>query len=75
MDENKILCEIKWTVKDVITSFKSQAGREPTESELEDCINTISWKLVEETGIANGWTIVNTAVNDIVWECARKNIS
>lgn len=66
MDENKVLCEIKWTVKDVITSFVNNSGRKPTEEELEECIDNISWKLVEETGISNGWTVIGTAVAEVV---------
>lgn len=66
MEENKVLCEIKWTVKDVITSFENTYKRKPTEAELEECIDNISWKLVEETGISNGWTVINTGVAEAV---------
>lgn len=62
--DDEVLCEIKWTVADVKKSFKERYGREPTKSELHLCIDEVDWSLVEEKGIENGWTVIDTAVSE-----------
>ena len=66
MNKNKVLCEIKWTIPDVKEAFREKYNREPTEEELQTCIDEIDWGLIEDTSISNGWTIINSAVSEVL---------
>jgi DNA-directed RNA polymerase specialized sigma subunit len=65
MNDNEVLCKIEWTVADVKKSLTEELNREPTEEEIQKCINEICWDLIEEQSISTGWTIINTAASEI----------
>lgn len=66
MNDDEVLCEIKWTVADVKKAFRDEYNREPTQEELETCIDEISWELIEDSSISSGWTVINTAVSEVL---------
>ena len=66
MKDDEVLAEIKWTVADVKNAFRERYNREPTEEGLQTCIDEIDWGLIEDTSISNGWTIINTAVSEVL---------
>ena len=68
MNDDEVLCTIKWTVADVKKSLTEELNREPTEEEIQECIDEISWNLIEEQSISTGWTIINTAASEIAKE-------
>ncbi len=65
MNDDEVLCTIKWTVADVKKSLTEEFNREPTEEEIQECIDEIDWDLIEEQSISTGWTIINTAASEI----------
>ena len=62
MNDDEVLCEIKWTVTDVKAAFRKKHKREPTERELSLCVWALDTKTLEERSIEIGWTIVDEAI-------------
>lgn len=56
--ENKVICEIKWTVEDIRVAFENEYGRIPTEQELESCIDKINIKAMTGVCIERGWDFI-----------------
>jgi len=65
MNNDEVLCTIKWTVADVRKAFEETYKRQPDDNELQEAIDSISWGLIEDSSIENGWTCINTAIADI----------
>lgn len=62
MNDDDILCTIKWTVADVRTAFKNKYGREPSKGELQDCVDNLDTSALEEVSIERGWSVVDEAI-------------
>lgn len=62
MNDNDIICEIKWTVEDVRAAFRKKYGREPTDGQLKDCVENVDTKTLEERSIETGWTLIDEAI-------------
>ena len=62
MNEDEVICEIKWTVGDVKTAFVNKYGRLPSEGELNDCVENVAVKTLEEASIERGWDFINDAI-------------
>jgi hypothetical protein len=65
MNDDEVLCTIKWTVADVRKAFEETYKRQPDDNELQEAIDSISWETVEDSSIENGWVHINTAIADI----------
>lgn len=64
MNDDEVLCEIKWTVADVKSAFREEYDREPTEKELEECVSCVDTKALEEWSIERGWTFITDAIEE-----------
>lgn len=62
MNEDDVLLTIRWTVADVKTAFLNKYGRDPTDDELEYCIDKLNIKALKDFSIENGWTFINDSV-------------
>lgn len=62
MKDDDVLCEIKWTVADVRAAFRNKYGREPSDGQLQDCIENVDTKTLEERSIETGWTLIDEAI-------------
>lgn len=62
MNEDEVICEIKWTVGDVETAFVNKYGRLPSEGELNDCVENVAVNTLEEASIERGWDFINDAI-------------
>jgi hypothetical protein len=62
MNDNKVICEIKWTVADLRIAYERKYGRNASDDDIEFLVNHINWKRVEEVGIENGWEIIDTVI-------------
>lgn len=60
--DDDVLCEIKWTVADVRTAFRNKYGREPTDGQLQDCIENVETSTLEEVSIERGWSVIDEAI-------------
>jgi len=56
------ICEIKWTVDDLRMVYERKYGHNATDDEIEELVNNINWKRVEEVGIENGWEIIDAVI-------------
>ena len=63
MNDDVVLCEIKWTVSDVKKAFVNKYGRNPTDEELKLCIDSIDFKNLEDRSIEFGWDFINPEIN------------
>lgn len=63
MNDDEVLCEIKWTVSDVKKAFVTKYGRNPTDEELKLCIDNIDFKNLEDRSIEFGWDFINPEIN------------
>lgn len=61
-NDDDVLCEIKWTVADVRTAFRNKYGREPTDGQLQDCIENVETSTLEEVSIERGWSVIDEAI-------------
>ena len=57
-----IIAQITWTVADVRTAFRNEYGREPTDGQLQDCIENVDTNTLEERSIEFGWTFIDEAI-------------
>lgn len=62
MNDNEVICEIKWTVADVRMAYERKYGHRATDDDIEFLVNHINWKRVEEVGLENGWEIINVII-------------
>lgn len=62
MNDDEVLCTIKWLVADVKSAFREEHDREPTEEELEECVSNVNVKTLEEVSIERGWSIIKEAI-------------
>lgn len=62
MNDNEVICEIKWTVADVHNAFVNKYGRQPTDGELSDCVQNLDCKALEEWSIERGWNFIEEAI-------------
>lgn len=62
MNDNEVICEIKWTVADVRMAYERKCGHKATDDEIKELVNNINWKRVEEVGIENGWEIIDAVI-------------
>jgi hypothetical protein len=62
MNDDEVLCEIKWTVADVRTAFKNKYGREPTDGQLQECVENVDTELLEDRSIEFGWSFIDEAI-------------
>ena len=62
MNEDDVICEIKWTVADVKTAFLIKHGCEPTEEQLQNCVNNVNEKALKDFSISYGWDFINEAI-------------
>lgn len=65
MNDDEVLCTIKWTVADVRKAFEETYKRKPDDNELQEAIDSISWETIEDSSIESGWGYINTAIADI----------
>lgn len=56
------LCEIKWTVDDLRVAYERKYGHTPTEDEVDEILNRLDVKRLEEVGIEYGWEIINEVI-------------
>lgn len=61
-DFDKPILQITWTVQDVFEAFQEHHGREPTETELDECIGQISVKAMQDTSIETGWDFIYQSI-------------
>lgn len=64
MDDDTVIAQITWTVKDVRDKFEETFGREPTDTELRDCVNAVDTSSLEEVSIERGWQFIEAAVGE-----------
>lgn len=64
MDDDTVIAQITWTVKDVRDKFEETYGREPTDKELRDCVNAVDTSSLEEVSIERGWQFIEAAVEE-----------
>lgn len=62
MNEDEVICEIKWTVADIKAAFEKQYGHEPTEEQLEECVNNLNTRRLQEYSISCGWDFINDTI-------------
>lgn len=62
MNDNEVICEIKWTVADVKTAFVNKYGRLPSEGELKDCVENVPVRNLEERSIEFGWDFIDEGI-------------
>lgn len=62
MNDDEVLLTIKWTVADVRAAFVNKYGRQPTDGQLQDSIENIDLKGLENYSIENGWYFIDNAV-------------
>jgi hypothetical protein len=62
MKDDEVLSEIKWTVADVKAAFKNRYGREPSDGQLQDCIENLDTKSLEDRSIEFGWSFIYDAL-------------
>lgn len=56
------LCEIKWTVDDIRMAYERHFGHEATDEEINELVDRIDWKRVEEVGIEHGWDVIDSVL-------------
>lgn len=56
------LCEIKWTVDDLRIAYERKYGYTPTDDEVDEILNRLDVKRLEEVGIEYGWEIIHEAI-------------
>lgn len=56
------LCEIKWTVDDLRIAYERKYGYAPTDDEVDEILNRLDVKRLEEVGIEYGWEIIHEAI-------------
>jgi len=61
MNDEDVLCVIRWRIDDVAVAFEKIHGRKPTKDELDTCLENLNTKLLEEVCIERGWDIINLA--------------
>lgn len=59
---NDIICQITWTKQDVIDAFISKYKREPTSTELSECMKNFSNRQMEDRCIEFGWDFIFNSV-------------
>ena len=64
--DDRIIAQITWTVEDIKNSLKDELGREPTEQEVEDCLEFFESESCEDQSTSYGWEFVNSAVENYV---------
>ena len=62
MNNNEVICEIKWTVEDVKVAFEDKYGRLPSDGELKDCVENVAIKALKDVSIERGWDFINEAI-------------
>lgn len=62
MNDNEVICEIKWTVADVRRAFATRYRRQPTEAELSDCLMKVDSQALEDWSNENGWRFIEEAI-------------
>lgn len=56
------VCEIKWTVDDLRIAYERKYGYAPTDDEVDEILNRLDVKRLEEVGIEYGWEIIHEAI-------------
>lgn len=56
------LCEIKWTVDDLLIAYERKYGHNPTDDEVNEILDRLDVKRLEEVGIEYGWEIIHEAI-------------
>lgn len=62
MKDDEVLCTIKWTVADVRSAFVNEHGRQPTDDELQECIDYIDIGGLESISVERGWDFIFGAI-------------
>ena len=62
MNNNEVICEIKWTVADVRKTFINKYGRQPTDGELSGCVQNVDCKTLEDRSTEYGWSFIKEAI-------------
>ena len=63
MDDNEVICEIKWTVADLRTAYKNRYGHNATDEKIFEILGRLDIKRLQEVGIEYGWEIINEAID------------
>lgn len=63
MKDDEVICTIKWTVADVRSAFVNEHGRQPTDDELQECVDNLDVSVLEEVSIERGWSIIKEVIN------------
>jgi hypothetical protein len=56
------ICEIKWTVDDLRIAYERKYGRNATDKEIEEILDRLNVKRLQEVGIEYGWEIINEVI-------------
>lgn len=56
------ICEIKWTVDDLRMAYERKYGHNATDEEIEEILDRLDVKRLEEVGIEYGWEIINEVI-------------
>ena len=64
--DDRIIAQITWTVADVKNDLKDELGREPTEQEVEACLEYFEQENCEDQSTSYGWEFVYSAVNNYI---------
>ena len=56
------ICEIKWMVDDLRVAYERKYGHNATDDEIDEILNRLDIKRLEEVGIEYGWEIINEAI-------------
>lgn len=60
MDETII--EIKWVIEDLRVAYKNRYGRNATDEEIDEILNRLDVKRLEEACIEAGWNVIDEAI-------------
>lgn len=63
MNNDTVICTIRWTVGDVRSAFKQEHGREPTKEELKNCVDNVDTNGLVNYSIENGWSFIFDAID------------
>lgn len=62
MNDNEVICEIKWTVADVRLAYERKYGHNASDEEIRETLARLNVKRLQEVGIEYGWEIINEAI-------------
>lgn len=63
MNDNQVVCEIRWCVSDVRSALEI-AGYEPSDENVQKALDNRLERTMEEMSVQYGWEFLNVIVTD-----------